>query len=171
MANTAEEDEHYLNDIWNVYYHSTTDPDWSIYSFTLIASFSSLKQWCIIFNSLEEYWKKGMFFIFREHIKPHWEDEHNINGGCYSMKINAAEFNDKLFETTAQMLGETLAVDQKHSTNINGLSMTPKKNANIIRIWLKDNEYSAKSLYNIEPVKYSPLMYKRHKEDPKEIKK
>lgn len=169
MTNITE--DHYLNDIWNVYYHSTTNNDWSIYSFTLVASFSSLEQWCVIFNSLEDYWKKGMFFIFREHITPRWEDEQNINGGCYSMKINTTEFNAKMFEVVAQMVGETLSVNPIHSTNINGISITPKKNANIIRIWLKDNEYSAKSNYNIETVKYSPLMYKKHLEDPKEIQK
>lgn len=112
-----------------------------------------------------------MFFIFREHITPRWEDEQNINGGCYSMKINTTEFNAKMFEVVAQMVGETLSVNPIHSTNINGISITPKKNANIIRIWLKDNEYSAKSNYNIETVKYSPLMYKKHLEDPKEIQK
>lgn len=159
----------FLNDGWNIYYHSVNDPDWSVYSFTLITSFSSLKQWCITFNSLEDYWKKGMFFIFREHISPRWEDEHNVNGGCYSMKINATEINDKMFDITSQIIGETFAFNPEHASNVNGISITPKKNANIVRIWLKDNKHSAKELYDIEPIKYSPLMYKKHLEDPKEI--
>ena len=60
------------------------------------------------------------------------------------------------------MLGENLTKDPKHSLNINGISISPKKNSNIIRIWIKDNSLINKNLYNFEDIKYSSIIYKKH---------
>jgi hypothetical protein len=101
----------------------------------------------------------------REHITPRWEDDNNKNGGCFSLKINKEEVLEKLFEITSQILGETLGKTDEISMNINGISISPKKNYHIIRIWIKSGNNLNKDNYNFNIPSYSTLMYKSHKEN------
>jgi hypothetical protein len=48
--------------------------------------------------------------------------------------------------------------------SINGLSISPKKNYHIIRIWLKNNDRVNKNLFNLHVHPYSVVMYKPHNE-------
>ena len=105
-----------------------------------------------------------MFFLMREHITPRWEDENNKDGGCFSFKISKFLMQDKLFELCAQTLGETIGKTGSMSKNINGISICPKKNYYIIRIWIKDSSYAGYNNYNITVPKYSTIMYKHHAE-------
>jgi len=103
-----------------------------------------------------------MFFIMREHIQPIWEDQNNIKGGCFSLKIYKENIQEKLFELSALLLGENLGKTDDISNNINGISISPKKNYYIIRIWIKDSTYAIKQNYNIEIAKYTTILYKNH---------
>jgi hypothetical protein len=100
----------------------------------------------------------------REHIMPRWEDENNKNGGCFSFKINKNELHEKLFEITSMILGETLGKNDIVSNSINGISISPKKNYHIIRIWIKTNNNLLKENFNLTIPSYSTLMYKSHLE-------
>ena len=46
--------------------------------------------------------------------------------------------------------------------NINGISICPKKNYFIIRIWIKNSEYAIKEHYKINIPKYTTILYKKH---------
>ena len=98
----------YLNDVWCLYFHDPYDMNWEPNSYKFITTISSVNDFIEIYMTFNELLTKGMFFIMRDHIMPRWEDENNKNGGCFSFKINKNEVLDKLFEVTAQMLGETL---------------------------------------------------------------
>ena len=106
-----------------------------------------------------------MFFIFRDDIMPRWEDSNNINGGCFSYKIATQEADEKWFDLCGKVLSETLSNKECYNTNINGISITPKKNANVIRIWLQNNELVNPESYNINITKFSTLLYKKHTND------
>lgn len=106
-----------------------------------------------------------MFFIMREHILPLWEDESNKNGGCFSYKIYRQNLEDKFFEITSLLLGENLGINNEISKNINGISICPKKNYYIIRIWIKDNKYAIKENYNIEIPRFTTILYKKHQQN------
>jgi hypothetical protein len=154
----------YLNDIFSLYFHDPYNMDWSEQSYKFISTISSVEDFVNIFIAFRDQWSKGMFFIIREYIMPRWEDEHNKNGGCFSYKIMKPELDEKLFKICGNLLGETLGINDVVSQNINGISISPKKNYYIIRIWLKDSKYANKELYNIDIPKYSTLMYKNHSE-------
>jgi hypothetical protein len=156
-------EKQYLNDIWALYFHDNSTV-WDNPSFKQITTFSSVEDFCKIYKSLstDNYWLKGMFFIFREDIMPRWEDAKNFKGGCFSYKIPTPEADDKWFDLCAKVLGETLSSKECYNNNINGISITPKKNANIIRIWLRDNELVNPECYNISTTKFSTLLYKKH---------
>lgn len=151
----------HLNDNWCVYFHDNTT-NWDIDSFYFVTDISSVEKFCEVFKSLNDCWYSGMFFIFRSNIKPRWEDENNIDGGCYSIKISTNDISDKWFEICSNLLGETIGKEEIYSLNVNGISITPKKNANVIRIWLKDNKLAQLINYNITGSKYSTILYKKH---------
>lgn len=155
----------YLNDIFSLYFHDPYNMDWSDQSYKFITTISSVDDFVDIFIAFRDLWSKGMFFITREYIMPRWEDEHNRNGGCFSYKIMKPELDDKWFKICCSLLGETLGKNDMISQYINGISISPKKNYYIIRIWLKDNKQASKELYNIDIPKYSTLMYKNHSDN------
>lgn len=155
----------YLNDIWSFYFHDPYNIDWSISSFKFICNISNINDFIKVYLTYKDIIFKGMFFIMREHIQPIWEDENNINGGCFSYKISTSEADDKWFDLCGKVLGESLSSKECYNSNINGISITPKKNANIIRIWLKDNELVNPECYNISVTKFSTLLYKKHTND------
>jgi len=155
-------DDNYLNDVWSLYFHDPYDMNWEANSYKFITTISSIDDYVNVFKSFEELWTRGMFFIMREHITPRWEDENNKNGGCFSLKINKEDVLDKLFEISSSILGETLGKNDVISMNINGISISPKKNYHIIRIWIKSNQNITKDNYDFNLPSYSTLMYKSH---------
>tara|TARA_B100001142_G_C14291801_1_gene639282 strand:+ start:1148 stop:1615 length:468 start_codon:yes stop_codon:yes gene_type:complete len=152
----------YLNDIWSFYFHDPYNIDWNINSFKFICNISNIDDFIKIYLTYKDIIFKGMFFIMREHIQPIWEDENNIKGGCFSLKIYKENIQEKLFELSALLLGENLGKTDDISNNINGISISPKKNYYIIRIWIKDSTYAIKQNYNIEIAKYTTILYKNH---------
>lgn len=154
----------YINDVWSLYFHDPYDMNWDANSYKFITTISSVEDFINIYKAFDNLWQRGMFFIMREHIMPRWEDENNINGGCLSFKVNKQDFNEKMFEISSLILGETLGKCDMTSININGLSISPKKNYHIIRIWLKNNDRVNKNLFNLEIPSYSVIMYKPHNE-------
>ena len=157
-------EDNYLNDVWCLYFHDPYDMNWENNSYKFITTISSIQDYINVYKAFKDLWSCGMFFIMREHIMPRWEDENNKNGGCFSFKINKDEILDKLFEITSQIIGETLGKNDLISSNINGISISPKKNYHIIRIWIKSNSNLNKDNYNLNLPNYSTLMYKSHLE-------
>jgi len=155
-------DDNYLNDVWSLYFHDPYDMNWEANSYKFITTISSIEDYINVFKSFDELWTRGMFFIMREHITPRWEDENNKNGGCFSLKINKEDVLEKLFEISSSILGETLGKNDVISMNINGISISPKKNYHIIRIWIKSNQNITKDNYDFNLPSYSTLMYKSH---------
>lgn len=155
----------YLNDIWTVYFHDPYNHNWDIKSDSIICTISSVKDFVQMYGVFKDLFYKGMFFIMREHITPRWEDDNNKNGGCFSYKLPKYMLEEKFFEVCSQVLGETLGKSDEFTKNINGISISPKKNNYIVRIWIKDNKYASKNNYNINIPKFSTLMYKNHAEE------
>lgn len=156
---------YYLNDIWSIYFHDPLDNNWTDISYKLISTISSINEFVDVFNGFNELFNKGMFFIMREHIMPRWEDENNKYGGCFSYKISKSNLYENFFDILSQLLGETIGKKDEYSKNINGISISPKKNYYIIRIWIKDNAMANKDYYNITIPKYSTLLYKNYLEE------
>ena len=154
----------YLNDIWSLYFHDPYDMNWDVNSYKFISTISSADDFINIYLTFKDLWSRGMFFIMSEHITPRWEDEYNCNGGCFSFKIFKEEFDIKWFDICSTILGETLGKTDTISENINGLSISPKKNYYIIRIWIKNNKIANKEFYNFNVPTYSTLMFKTYNE-------
>jgi translation initiation factor 4E len=155
----------YLNDVWSLYFHDPYDMNWDGNSYKFISTISSVEDFTNIYKTFNDLWSRGMFFIMREHITPRWEDENNRDGGCFSFKILKNDLESKWFEICSMILGESLGINDIVSENINGISISPKKNYHIVRIWIKNNNKTKKEFYNFNIPNYSTLMYKTHSEN------
>ena len=128
-----------LNDNWCIYIHLCNDTNWDVNSYKIIATFNTLeKAITIIENIKSDIITKSMIFIMKNNIKPLWEDPANKKGGCFSYKIN----NNNIYNTwkvlSYSLIGNTLINDDNILNNINGISISPKKNFCIIKLWLND---------------------------------
>jgi hypothetical protein len=77
-----------------------------------------------------------MFFLMREHVSPLWEDQQNIKGGSFSYKVSQA-----IAMTTRSVMyatiGKTLSLDPLFMKDVNGISISPKKNFCILKVWMR----------------------------------
>jgi hypothetical protein len=61
--------------------------------------------------------------------------------------------------------GESLGLNESYSANINGITISPKKNFCIIKIWLKDtNHQDPNMIQTIEYLTKNGVMFKTHGE-------
>ena len=76
----------------------------------------------------------------RDNIKPVWEDPENVDGGCWSYKITKRDAYRAWIELSTALIGETIL--NTNTTEINGISISPKKGFCIIKIWNNNSKYS-----------------------------
>ena len=132
---------HKLNSNWTLWLHLPYDIDWSINSYKKVFTFDTLED-CIslIENINKEIVQKCMLFIMKNNIKPIWEDSNNCKGGSLSYKINTENVYDVWKKLNYYLIGGSLIDDKDIIDNINGISISPKKNFCIIKFWIKDTE-------------------------------
>lgn len=156
----------YLNDIWRYYYHDPYNTDWTYKSYLKLSDVSDINDFWYTHNSIKHIINNGMFFIMREYVFPCWDDENNLNGGCFTIKIlkqNSSEFWENI---SIKLLGETLLKGDNIEkwNNINGISISPKKSFCIIKIWMKNNDIQDSNLFNLPPNIYGDIFYKSNKD-------
>lgn len=125
-----------LNNNWTLWIHLPHDTNWTIESYKKICSFSYLEQAISLLNYIQENLVINcMLFIMREDIKPIWEDEKNKNGSCYSYKINNRCIYNIWKTMSLLMVSESILNEPDVQKNINGITVSPKKNFCIIKLW------------------------------------
>ena len=162
-----EEEEEYLNDVWNLYFHDPYDVNWNNASYVRLGSIGTIDEFWKHHHCLKPNLGKGMFFLMRDGIFPSWDASPNINGGCLSIKVlkdNLPEFWEDLM---IRVLGETVVKDANRQDSwscVNGLSTSPKKHFCIIKIWLKDKTLNNKNFFNLLPKYHGDVMFKSNME-------
>ena len=91
--------------------------------------------WTIVEALKPESLSDGMFFMMRDPSPPLWESSQNIRGGCYSFRYPKKDAHDiYLNYIIAAMLGSITSPDNR----INGITISPKRGFNIIKLWNTD---------------------------------
>jgi len=132
-----------LNDKWDLYCHLPADSKWDLASYMVILGDIHSAEQVIEVNKTipDEIITNSMLFLMRSGITPMWEDKKNRSGGCFSYKI----LNKQVVEIWRQLVylccGETLTVKREHHRHINGITISPKKNFCIVKIWLDTIEF------------------------------
>ena len=101
------------------------------------------------FDTIEDFWslyqhikkpdncKQGIEIqLFKDPIKPMWEDEYNKKGGKLSIKLNKGYTTIIWEELILGIIGNILP--KEINEGINGIVFSSKKESNILQIWFKD---------------------------------
>jgi len=159
------ENELFLNDSWTVYFHDQKDNQWNLESYMQLGNISTVDDWASFDLLYNDLWTKGMFFVMREHVLPMWEDENNKEGGCISFKVNKPEVPLYWYDLVSTILGENVFSKSERYEEITGVSVSPKRNYCILRIWLGKKTFTKISEYNFTLPKYTQIMFKTHMEN------
>ena len=119
---------------WTLYFHAQDDNKWNLASFIKVGTVTTWREfWSLIEELKVETISEGMFFFMRDPIPPLWENHQNIRGGSYSIRVQKKDAGD-VYVTYA--IGAMISQMCKDTSNqINGISISPKKGFNIIKIW------------------------------------
>ena len=152
-----------LKEEWVLWFHSINDSNWNKSSYKKLFILRDLYDVKIIIDTFKQnHYQNGMFFLMKDGIFPNWEDPNNRVGGCLSFKISSinviSEWNDIFLNCVLENLLKN------DNDKINGLSISPKKEFNILKLWFSENiEYKTKFIEkeNSE-INLSNSIYKKH---------
>lgn len=155
-----------INDLWTLYFHDPYDTDWTYSSYVRICDISDINTFKNISHYLDNNLSKGMFFIFREGIFPSWDDESNINGGFLSFKILKKESLNFWLDICSKLLLDEIVsdMDSLDIYDINGVSISPKKDFCIFKLWFKTNNKENLKFINISEKHKKNSIYKTNLE-------
>jgi hypothetical protein len=138
-----------LNNNWTCWIHYQNDNIWTLDRYQNITTLVTLKDAVLFIENLDEdIIKKSMLFFMKDSILPLWESEDNINGGCFSYKISNTNIVNIFKILLYKIIGNTLINDENTLNNINGISISPKKNFCIIKIWMRNKNIIANHDYS-----------------------
>lgn len=161
--------EYSLNTKWILWYHSINDNQWNKKSYKNLFEINNLYDLFSINNTITKiHLQNGMFFIMRDDIFPTWEDPDNRNGCCISFKIPGNVLHEQWNYIINRILTEDIFKDKDKYEQINGISISPKKEFNICKIWLRDhNENYTDFIKEYEPhfIKEKALIKKHELND------
>ena len=108
--------------------------------------------------------QNGMFFIMKEDIFPTWEYPENREGCSISFKVPASLLKNSWdLLVTKTLTGDILKNKDKYN-EINGISISPKKEFNILKIWLRNSDKNYETFINEYPPYFikSKSVFKKH---------
>jgi hypothetical protein len=155
---------HTLSGSWTLWSHLPHDTDWSLSSYTKICQFNTVEEAVAITEMLPpKLIMNCMLFLMRTGISPIWEDVRNRNGGCFSYKVANADVPFSWKQLTYSIVGETISNTQAILPHVNGITISPKKNFCIVKIWLANCDYQSAAVVR-ELVGITPhgCLFKRH---------
>jgi len=157
--------QHNLNGKWNLYYHLPDDKNWELSSYTVIMSSVDTVEKVILLNESihENIIKNCMLFVMRDGVTPMWEDPRNRNGGCFSYKVINKYVPEVWRNMFCCLSGETLCSEPELNKHVNGITISPKKNFCIIKIWLDTSNYQDPGIISsILNLSKQGCIFKRH---------
>ena len=131
-----------LNSNWSIWYHHQKN-NWKLDSYKNIYTFKNIKDFWNFNNNLNLIGgiNTQHYFMMREDITPIWEDKHNKEGGCWSIKIPVEKSFELWIKLSMYIIGETLTDDEYL---VNGISICAKNTStSVVKIWINDNKKSS----------------------------
>jgi Eukaryotic initiation factor 4E len=154
-----------LNGKWDLYYHLPQNKNWDLASYVkLMENIDNLDKLIAINESLpENIVKHCMLFVMKKGVTPMWEDPKNRNGGCFSFKVINKQIHVVWKSLFYALCGETLLTDRKYNSLVNGITVSPKKNFCIIKIWMEDcSVQDPNMITNIPNLVKQGCLFKKH---------
>jgi hypothetical protein len=150
MNNNME--HHNLRDRWTLWAHLPHNTDWSLKSYIPISTFSTVEDTIAVTESLPPILVENcMLFMMKQGINPIWEDPKNRNGGCFSYKVLNKNVPKAWRELTYRIVGCSISDSAAFVKSVTGITISPKKNFCIIKIWMSNCDHQNPSV--VLPVK------------------
>jgi translation initiation factor 4E len=162
---------HKLERKWILWAHYPQDSDWSLSSYIKIYEFGYLEEVIAVMDILpESVVKNCMLFIMREGVSPMWEDPANSKGGGFSYKVTNKFVAQTWKELAFALVGECITGNKDLLKTVNGITISPKKNFCIIKIWVSNMNFKSQpglilndiKQINIKDCEFRPHDTKRH---------
>lgn len=155
-----------LSNKWSLWYHHEKD-NWKISGYKKIYEITDSTNFWKLYSNWDKI--KGInykhYFLMKENIIPIWEDPENINGGCWSFKINDDQSFALWSDLSVYLVCNQLLND---SDDVVGISSCLKKNNNVvIKIWNKNSKNSSLNNINKDIIKKwgTDIIYIAHMPD------
>lgn len=155
---------HKLSDRWTLWAHLPHNTDWSLKSYIPISTFNTVEETIAVTESLPAILVENcMLFIMRQGVNPIWEDPKNRNGGCFSYKVLNKNVVKAWTDLTYRIIGGTISNGAAFVKSVTGITISPKKNFCIIKIWMNNCYHQNPTV--VEPVKglqAQGCLFKKH---------
>ena len=127
-----------LNDKWALYHHLPSSPNWTLSGYEVVyTNIDTVNKAVSIYEAISENTIKfSMWFLMKSNISPVWEDPNNKCGGNISYKVMNKFVPEVWKQLFFMICGGTLCKNPNNNQYLNGITISPKKNFCIIKIWL-----------------------------------
>jgi hypothetical protein len=156
---------HPLRNKWNLWAHLPQDSDWTVKSYRLISSIKTLEDSIVMTETTPDPLIKAcMLFVMKDGIAPMWEDPKNRNGGSFSYKVSNKNVCEVWRELNYVLVGETISNTSSFVNCVTGITISPKKNFCIIKIWMSncDNQNPANVTTEVKGLIPQGCIFKKH---------
>jgi hypothetical protein len=150
---------------WMLWAHLPQDNNWGLDSYKRVSRFESIEETVAITETLPEPLVKNcMLFVMRDGIAPMWEDPRNRDGGNFSYKISNKIVAETWRDLSYMLVGETLSSNNDIANSVTGISISPKKNFCIIKIWFNNckNQNPALITSEIPGITSQGVLFNKH---------
>ena len=163
-SQSSVDELHKLSNTWTIYAHLPHDTDWTLASYKTLFTTNKMEEFITLTESLpDQLISNCMLFIMKDNIKPIWEDVHNKNGGCFSYKISNKSVSTIWRKFSYKLVGNTIFKNEKIKNNINGITISPKKNFCIVKLWFSDcSNQNPDCIDYFKGVDADGCLFKRH---------
>jgi len=164
-TNSTKLELHRIKYKWNLWAHLPQDPDWTLKSYKKIFQFQTVEETIGITESLPEGLVKNcMLFVMKDGIVPMWEDVKNRNGGCFSYKVSNKNVYELWRDLTYALIGETISTNASFVNSVTGITISPKKNFCIIKIWMTNCDHQNPQVVTSDVKNLIPqgCLFKKH---------
>lgn len=140
---------------WTFWIHEVDNQNWEVDSYIKLIEITNPIDFLKIFNNIHLInYKKYHYFIMKNDILPLWEN--NITCMLYSLKIIINESLDLFQELCLKTMIEQISFN-KEFINIHGISISPKTNWSIIKIWNNSSKDISNDIISSLSPKYANL--------------
>jgi Eukaryotic initiation factor 4E len=155
---------HNLSDNWTLWAHLPHNTDWSLKSYIPVSTFTTVEETISVIETLPAALVENcMLFIMRKGINPTWEDPKNRDGGCFSYKVLNKNVVGAWKELTYSVVGGSISSKGSFFDCVTGITISPKKNFCIIKIWMKNCDHQNPAVVNqIKGLLSQGCLFKKH---------
>lgn len=153
-----------LTNNWTLWYHSIDNNDWTNKSYKKIIDIHNLYDVKILIDNLKSnHLQNAMFFMMKDNIFPTWEYPDNREGCSISFKVPASNLKNN-WDLLLKNIFTGNIFKGDYNNKLNGISISPKKEFNIIKFWLYDNDKDYDNYFNEYPpyLIKSKSLYRKH---------